>query len=1211
MSIVVPCPHCGTKSNLPDDTAGKAIRCPNLDCRKVFTVRPVGKPTEPPAPPPVARPSPIPDKPPAAKKPARPAAPKVVEAKVVEAAVVAPPKVKEVVWTEGADVPPPKGKKPVRAAAAEEPDEPDDLPVRRRRKKQRGPWLLIGMCVVILSLIGFGVVYVLRFQGETEAAAAKEADDQYKKGEYAAAGKAFEKLAADYPDGESGARYKFFADLSGMRQAVGAVTNREDPEPALGRLRKFIEAQKDNPLAKPTSGFGRDVLEAGKRVGEDIAAHAGDRVKAYREDRANKSGELDRADKAVAAGRGLLPLLAPFKAPDDPPLDSLARAFDAVEAEVKKERDRSAALAKAAGLLKPVSDAAVQQAEADLAAAGLAEDADAKTLLAAARGELRDLVRYEEDPAPPRAAPAGTAASVLFVAPVGADRRPPARAGDPPPPAVFLAVARGILYALDEDTGALVWAVRVGPDVTDPPAVTRVDVDGVPTDLAVVASNVGGEAAVAAYVVRTGQPRWYQPLPAPAAGPAAVVGGRAFVAVRDAVGTVFEFDLTTGFRKGKIRLGQPAGPAVVARPGTGLLYAAADARRVYVLDVGSRTDDGVPVPPRCVQVIATGHPSGTLRTPPVLVGPAGDAPAERWMVLSQADGPTTTKVRAFLLPAVEPPPADGKAPPETPAVPAVEPAVPGWVWFPPATDGEWLAVVTDAGQLRLFGVNQPGNFDKALFPVPAPALPPPPDGTAVPGLVLLGDESEFWALANGVLQRFRVSLIPTKELGGTPVEPKVPVGVPTQAPQLNAARDAACLVVRSADGAGHRAVLVSLRDGEVRWKRQLGVVPAAPPVPLRDGGVLVVGEDGGAVAVPAGGGAAPGQTTVAPPAWAAADAPEGATGPTAVAVSADGQTVFTVTPVVTTEDGKTAARYVVRRVVNGQVAHAGAAVAPGPLAGLPVVLGDALLIPAADGFVYRHAPGTGRANPDTFTLGPKWAADAKPGDAVCHLTPLSDTAFLASDGGKRLARWEWGKAGPPTAAGGWDLRERPTGPGVALPPAAAGEPARVLVADVTGGVSLYADRGGQPLRRWRPGKDGVPVGKVTSRLAVQPDAAGRRVVAYTVEGAAVCLDPDRDAPKWVVKAGDEADAALVGAPQPAGGGRWLLTDLGGRVRVVDAGGGAAGELPAGVSGAVPAAAAGSAGGGAALLPLSDGSAVVLTVPVAPEPIPEPKPKPKE
>ena len=63
-----------------------------------------------------------------------------------------------------------------------------------------------------------------------------------------------------------------------------------------------------------------------------------------------------------------------------------------------------------------------------------------------------------------------------------------------------------------------------------------------------------------------------------------------------------------------------------------------------------------------VQVIATGHPSGTLRTPPVVIGPEGDTPGERWLILSQADGPTTMKLRAFPLVPVQATPTDGKLP---------------------------------------------------------------------------------------------------------------------------------------------------------------------------------------------------------------------------------------------------------------------------------------------------------------------------------------------------------------------------------------------------------------------------------------------------------------------------------------------------------------------------------------------------------------------
>src|SRR5262249_33220410 len=128
-----------------------------------------------------------------------------------------------------------------------------------------------------------------------------------------------------------------------------------------------------------------------------------------------------------------------------------------------------------------------------------------------------------------------------------------------------------------------------------------------------------------------------------------------------------------------------------------------------------------------------------------------------------------------------------------------------------------------------------------------------------------------------------------------------------------------------------------------------------------------------------------------------------------------------------------------------------------------------------------------------------------------------------------------------------------------------------------------------------------------SPFVAQADASGRLVVAYTVEGKyLVCLDPDRDAPLWSVRTGEEADATLVGPPQPAGSGRWLTADLAGRVSVFDGSGAKpVASLDIGLPGAVPAAAAGSLGGTAVLASLSDGSAVVIALPAAPEAAPPP------
>ncbi len=1215
MSIVVQCPHCETKFNLQPDMIGKSMRCPNLDCRKVFTVVSQGRPVEPPRSEPVTPPS-KPRTPAKATRPERPRPTKIVEGEVVDAAVVVPPKVKEVVWSEGTDAPPPKGTKSPRPPVAQEPEsepDPDDFTLipRRKKKKNRGPVILIGMAVSIIALIGFGVIYVLRFQGLSEAKLSAQAEEEYQKGDYAAAAKSFEQLAADDPEGENTPRYKFFSELAATQVVVRAVTNREEPDAAVKKLKAFIEAQKASPFAKPTSGYGRDILEAGKKLSEDLAAHADDRMKAFRGDR-SQSGELTRAEQTIATGRDLLSTLEPFRAPDDVPLDTLRKSFEDVEREVKRERDRTAAIVKATKDLDPLTDAAIQAVEADLASAGLSNDAEAENLLAQAKGRLRDQVKYEADPAAPRAPPTSTAATLLFVSPVGPTRLRPAGAVEELPPTVFLTVARGILYAIDEEAGILLWAVRVGPDVTDPPTVVRVELDDGPTDLALITSNVGGEAALMGYVVRprpgTEPSRWYQPLPAPAAGPAAVVGTRAYVPVRDEYGTIYVFDITTGERRGRIRMGQPAGPALVVRPGTGLIYATADARRLYVIDGGAKDDDGNLLPPRCVQVIATGHPAGTLRTPPLLLGPPGEAPGERWIILSQADGPTTMLLRAFTLLPVQPLPADGKLPPETPATPAVELTVPGWSWFPPTGDGERIALATDAGQFRLFGVNQPGSFDKALFPISTPALPTPPAGTAIPGLVFPAEEGTFWVLASGALQKYRIGLVPSRGLEVIPVGPSLPLGVPTQMPQFNGRNDAVCLVVRSLTSASYKAVLVNLRDGELRWQRQLGVVPAAPPIPQPDG-LLLVAEDGGLVLTPTTTGAAAGRNLAAPATWVIAAAPENVTAPTAVAVSADLQTLFTVTPVLSREDQKLMPKYVIRRVSAGKVVHEGSVTAPGTLVGVPIIVGDALLIPVSDGIVYRHVPGTGRVKPDTLVPGPPWSSERRSADSSCYLTPLAGTAFLTNDASKKLARWDWPATGGWNPAGAWEMRERPAGPGLLLSAGGPMNAARLLIADVTGSVWLYpGDRGGQHLRRWRPGS-GLPAGKPTSPFVLHSGEDGKVVVAYTVENRyLVSLNPEQELPLWSTRSGESAEGVLVGPPQALGNTHWLVTELSGGVTLFDqATGKASATLGIGLPGAVPATSASALGTTAVLIPLSDASSVVLPLPEKAPMAPAPSP----
>jgi hypothetical protein len=1221
VSIVAECPHCETRFNLQPDLVGKSMRCPNLDCRQVFTVQPV-KPGKP-------RPGrnasgsvedfvpvveaeaakPAPKAKPKEAKPAKPTrAEPAADFDVVDEAPAAP---KEVVWSAGSGppgapgrTPPPPKETAKPAATAAKSNRAGGRPVVRPRRKKKTSnttraVMLFGMGILLVLLVLGGVAYFIGTSEKNEKIAAENAQKVLDGGEFSNAAKAYEELLKDYPDSPDRAKYEFYAELAAVHVAAGAVGVRSDPTDAVKRFKGLVEKSKDSPLGKVDGGAGRSIWDAGRKVVEAVNGNVQERLTTYKDkDKRTKPDELKGVEDMIGTGRELVASMGAFRPADAPPLDAESDRLNKAEADLNLERNRLKVLAEVRSLLAEANDASIEQARGLIDFGGLKDDAEVVELMKKAQSDFLKRIVYEPEAAAPKTPQSAAAASLLFVTPIGATKAPPkdAAGGEP---AVFLAVANGILYAFDEESGNQIWTARVGADVMFPPAVATLEIDGTPTELAVVASHVGGEPGLTGVVLKTGRVRWYQTLPAPAAGPAAVVGTRAFVPLRDPLGTISEVNLMTGERVGKISLRQPIatpkfGAGIAVRPGTGLLYVAAEGRRVFVVDVGRKPDEPDRVPPRCAQVFMTNHFVGTLRVPPVVIDPDGAGPGGGWMILVQGDG-VNAKLRAFSLP----PPAGGDSPAEITPVADVELPLEGQAWFPPASDGERLALASDMRNVQFYGVNQPGNTDRPVFPLPSPPTPPARKGEtkeAIPGLVIPGEEGGFWVLSNRQLQKFRLVLVPSRGLEAVPEGKANPLGQPTQPAQLNRRRDAACLVVRSANSAGIRAVLVNLRDGDVRWKRQLGVIP--PVAPLVGADLLTItDEDGGVLSLPPAAADVPaGVAKSVPPEFVSVAAPENVTGPTRVAVSADGKTVFTITPV---ETGGVD-QFVVRRVVEGRLEHSGSVKAPGGLAGAPAVLGSVLIFPASDGFVHRHVPGDGKLTPDRLAGGPKWAEERLEVGAECFITPLSATEFLTSDGGRKLTRWTWPVVDKYERGGAtWEVRERVAVPPLLLPPAAGGAPARLLVADVTGSVWLYpADRGGAPIRRWKPDGVTIPEGRPVGRFALQSGADGRQRVAYAVDRKHVIgLDVEKDTPLWLAAGPAEGvNRELVGSPQPAGDGRWLVTDQGGRVAVLDPQTGKpAVTKEVGLPGAVPARSAVMIGSGRILCPLSDGSAAVIVL----------------
>src|SRR5208337_791361 len=232
--------------------------------------------------------------------------------------------------------------------------------------------------------------------------------------------------------------------------------------------------------------------------------------------------------------------------------------------------------------------------------------------------------------------------------------------------------------------------------------------------------------------------------------------GRAYlVAMADDAeeGCVVEIDIAKGQCLGEFHFGLPLSTVGGTRQeGTDLLFFPAETQFVFVLDAAKRM---------MVGLVGTGHPAGSLRCAPIVAANSLKGPAEyppHYLILCQADGLDSMRLRPFQLP--WPDQWVGKVP-RTPDA-AQEQQLSGWTWFPPYCDGEKLALATDAGVLRLFGINQLENTDAPLFSLlPQPGGSVPLAGAAPPlgrALVAHGTESDFWVLARGQLQRFRLGL---------------------------------------------------------------------------------------------------------------------------------------------------------------------------------------------------------------------------------------------------------------------------------------------------------------------------------------------------------------------------------------------------------------------------------------------------------------------
>jgi outer membrane protein assembly factor BamB len=1051
------------------------------------------------------------------------------------------------------------------------PEYSSDYQAAAPRVSRRRAWLVMTLVVAVVgSVLGAAIYLVSVAKKENEDQLFADAQKALEEGKLSSAAEQFRHLREQFPDGDQAATYRFLEDWAHL---AGDLQGPQADPAVLEELEKFLDAHKGEPVLK---AHGHDIGKALVVFAENFGQR-----------NANPTSEAPLESIArLDASRTKLYESAGKEALEPGEGTRINQTMRSVRVAVERWQRRSAILANLRA--RPATADGIRDARRLLQDhAGEFPDLSGSPEVAEIfdklyKGHLESIVYVPGGgPERPAAAPEILQPSVVFD-PLLAGTPGSSRADDP----TVLAVARGLLYGLSQRTGAIKWARRVGIDTTRLPVVVPADVGRRERILA-----LSSDSATLTALDADGTRLWDYHLQSPCLGRPLVVEGRAFLPTLD--GVVHEIELARGQLVGRYRLGQRLTVGGASEAGSGRLYLPGDDSCVYVLDTTQR---------RCTLVLYTNHPSGSLRSEPLLIPPVvlGGVEIEiGYLVLNQAEGLDAIRLRVFDLP------LKGRDQGPRPLNP--EPRLAGWTWFRPSLDAEKVVALSDRGVLGLFGIRQPKNIDQPLFPLVGSGglsldaiLPPTPHRGRAQVVQMQGDD--FWVLANGGLQR--LALAWDAQTGPKLVKswPKsLSLGSPLHEAQVveKVGGDSSILflVTQPARQAACVATAVDDVEGHVLWQRQLGVVCRGEPLWLTPGGgggpLLVCMDQAGSLfalnperfppteRAPWQGG---GQSVAGALDENPQMAPMLLPGP-------DGKSVYQLA--CPGDGGKLLIRRVEWSGEDRRLACKEREIAlPAALAGPPAVVDGMLVLPLASGHLVRlPIPLPDEPTPDS---GPDWRSRVAPPGAAGYVLSLGGDLMLTTDGGRGLTCWRWPRGNTFTPLG--TSRQKPTSLDLtdrvgALPvllPGPADGPQRVCVADSAGEVSLLAMRGDGLLevkRTW-------PLhGALTAGPFLRTMPGGETRIGCVVEGRRlVWLDPNRDKPAWEYQT---TGGAVAGQPQLIEG-LVVVADGSGNVKALDPGDGkekAPGYHLAGS--VVPAASPVAFGPRRLFVPLSDGTALLL------------------
>jgi hypothetical protein len=1045
--------------------------------------------------------------------------------------------------------------------------------------KRRAWWITFLLIFGVVGILGGTALGVYLAVHKSEEDRFAEATEEYKQGKYSSAESQLTELLRRFPDSQRALEYRFLQEWSGLCKTLS------DSEGDVGadaeKLRSFVEEHKKVPfMADRGPDAGTMLKNLSKKFAERYA-------------KPNDDKKPMAAAQSIEQLRSAVEALGPGALPKAEAAE-IETNVAAVRAAVDRWRERQRVLAELKRKANEPPFDAIKRGQAvlqrmDRIRPGFAQDPEMQAALARLYEEHIQSVAYQ-----PRSAPMDAdeqhdeddRGQTLLFAPL-LPIATPGRAPDNDP--IVLALVRGVLYALKQSTGELKWATRVGVDTTVLPLHVPASAAS-PERLLVLSADTQTLTALNEF----GDQQWEYRVGQPVLGRPVIIDQRAYLAAYD--GWVHEIELSEGQLLGRYPLGQRLTCGGAREGDSKRIYFPADDSCIYVLDVGER---------RCVQILYDGHPSGSLRSEPIVIPPENpNAPG--YLILNQSNGLDAMRLQVWELPL-----QDRHAAPLELKPPA---QLDGWTWFEPYHDGEKLIVLSDAGILGLFGIRQVGNSDQALFPLLRPGgldlsqiLGVPRGGRRERGRsqVVHVQGDDLWVLAHGRLQQ--VQLLWNNATGpvarGGWDSPRV-LGSPLHAPQriedLRTNRSTFFLVTQPLEQQTSLATAIT-GEGQTLWQRQLGLVFQGQPLALvpPEGGapmLLALDQSGGLFAL---------DPTKSPTrSWqsiaAALDdnprfparllpAPHGHS---AYEIAAPGEGKLLIVRHIEWLDGDRGL-HVQQREVPLTAAAGGTMLVP---AGTLAVVGSQLIMPLVEGNLARLPLPVPEDNPHFETSGPDWRDNKAPPAAPGHVLALGGDRFLVTDGSYGLAVFDWpaGKSYQALPEGRDELTLKLdsliAAPPVLLP-AKNGSP-RVLVADGSGFLHLLEVGSDGSLKRdrdpqWdlRGGLTGVPF------LRALPDG-GVRIGCIVDQRRLVWLDPAKKEPVWTYRTKGET---IVGQPQ-------LIEDM---VVVALQSGHCVGLDPATGeprgpgytlrASAAPAAAPIPFGPGRMLMPLSDGTALLLSL----------------